>query len=694
MSNSGKEIKTARIAIIIIAITFWSFCILIRLMQLQIFQHASFVLLATQQQQKCRSILAPRGVIYDSHMDELATSVMVSTSVVEPRRMQDLPTAAQSLAEILGLDPQELLSRMSDPKRRSFLVVKHRIDPQEEKRIKALNLDGVNFVDESMRVYPNRDLASQTLGFVNRNNEGGAGIELLYDKELQGKEGVYSFDIDAGHRSFRLKVDKAPVQGHSLVLSIDKSIQYIADRELAIGVEKAQAKAGTVIIMEAETGRILALSNYPQFNCNTYNEYEPDLWRNRAVSDVFEPGSTFKVVVAATALDSGLTRPNEMIDCQMGSITIGKHVFHDHKPYGLLTFGQILEFSSNVGAAKLGLRLGQENLYKGLRNFGFGSKSGVDLPGEIIGLVRDWHDWSGLSIGAISFGQEVGVTSIQILTAINAIANGGYRVRPSIVDRIIDEKGNLVSVRTPERVRLMKPQTAEAVANAFEGVVLRGTGRRAALEGYRAAGKTGTAQKVIDGRYSPNKYVASFIGFAPLPKPRITILVQIDEPKGVHYGGDVCAPFFQKIAQETLLQLRVPPDPNLPMPKFKPLNAVASSEDYLADAVQPLKPNNPSIEEQPGVITIPVGKESIVIPDFHGMSKRSVLLQCMDLGIRLQSVGVGVAVAQSPLPGTKMPPTGTCSVTFSKASLKGQPVAAAHRSAQHIHPQLSANARP
>jgi cell division protein FtsI (penicillin-binding protein 3) len=683
-----------------LGITFWSFCILIRLVQLQIFEHGSFVQLAAQRQQERKSIMAPRGVIYDSHMDELATSVFVSTAVAEPRRMKDIPMAAQSLAEILGLNPHELLSRMSDPKRQSFMIIKRRIDPQAEKLIESLNIDGVYFVDESMRVYPNRELASQTLGFVNMNNDGGAGIELQYDKELQGKEGEYSFDVDARRRSFRVKVDKAPAQGHSLVLSIDKSIQYIADRELAAGVEKSHAKAGTVIIMESETGRILALSNYPQFNCNTYNEYEPDLWRNRAVSDVFEPGSTFKVVVATAALEAGLTHPDEMVDCQMGAITIGKHVFHDHKPYGLLSFGQILEKSSNVGAAKLGLRLGQQRLYEALRNFGFGSKSGVDLPGEIIGLVRDWREWSGLSIGAISFGQEVGVTSIQILNAINAIANGGYRVRPTIVDRVIDEKGNLVSVRAPERVRLMSPQTAEAVSSAFEGVVLRGTGRRAAPEGYRAAGKTGTAQKIVDGHYSSNKYVASFIGFAPLPKPRVTILVQIDEPKGVHYGGDVCAPFFQKIVQETLLQLRVPPDPNIALPKLKPLIAARSSEDYLPDAVQPLKSRNPETEELEGVIAIQVGGESVELPDFHGMSKRSVLSRCMDLGIRLQSSGSGIAVSQSPLPGTKIPLTASCSVTFAKASLKVPPVTKAqrvtkvHHAAVHINPPLSANAQP
>ena len=278
-----------------------------------------------------------------------------------------------------------------------------------------------------------------------------------------------------------------------------------------------------------------------------------------------------------------------MIDCQMGSITIGGHVFHDHKGYGLLSFSQILEFSSNVGAAKLGMRLGQQGLYEALRNFGFGSKTGIDLPGEIVGLVRDWREWSGLSIGAISFGQEVGVTSMQILNAINAIANGGYLVRPSVVDRIIDENGDLVFARTPERTRLMSPRTAEAVSEAFEGVVLRGTGKRAALEGYRAAGKTGTAQKIEGGRYSSSKYVSSFIGFAPLPKPKITILVQIDEPKGGHYGGDVSAPFFQKIAQETLMLLRVMPDQNMPLPKIAPLTADADSGDYLPNAT-PVQP--------------------------------------------------------------------------------------------------------
>lgn len=697
MSEAGRGIKTTRIAIIILGVTVWSFLILARLVELQIFRHNSFVQIATQKQQVTRSILAPRGIIYDSHMDELATSVTVSTAVAEPKRIPpaDLPVVARNLAQALGLDPEELLTRMSEPARKSFMVIKRRIDPAAERQIESLGIPGIYFVDESMRVYPNRDLASQTLGFVNRNGDGGTGIELQYDKELQGREGVYSFDVDARRKSFRLQVEKPPVQGRSLVLSINKSIQYIADRELAAGVEKAKARSGVAIVMETDTGRLLALANYPRFNCNTYNEYAADLWRNRAVSDAFEPGSTFKVVVAAAALEAGLTRPDEMIDCQMGTILIGGHPFRDHKGYGLLSFSQVLEHSSNVGAAKLGLRLGQQGLYEALRTFGFGTKSGIDLPGEIVGLVRHWREWSGLSIGAISFGQEVGVTSIQIATAINAVANGGFRTRPSVVDRVIDENGDLVSVHRPERTRVMSPQTAEAVANAFEGVVLRGTGKRAALEGYRAAGKTGTAQKIIGGRYSKSKYVASFIGFAPMPKPRMTVLVQIDEPSGSYYGGDVSAPVFQKIMQEALLQLRVPPDPNLPLPRVQPLLAESESRDYLPDPIEPLKRDErKSAEEIPELISMQVGGRQVTLPDFRGLGKRTVLDRCTNLGIRLQANGAGLAVFQAPAPGTRMHSGSICNVTFAKGNWREQAAAAeAFSTPAQATSQISANAR-
>jgi len=669
MSDDRKRFNQRRLAFVIVVVMLWSLLILARLVQLQILRHTEFAQLAAQHQLIRRSVLAPRGIIYDSRMDELAGSVTVGTVVAEPHRITDIHSAAQSLANILGMDAAELETRMRDRAHQSFMIVKRRIDPNTEGPIESLHIDGVYLVDESMRVYPNRQLASHVLGFVNMNGDGGAGLELQYDKDLKGTQGQISFNIDARQRSFRARIEKPSLPGDSLVLSIDRTIQFIAESELAAGMEKARAAAGTAVVMESDTGRILALATLPDFNCNSYNEVPADLWRDRAVSDIYEPGSTFKVVVATAALEAGLTRPTEVIDCQMGSITIGKHVFHDHKPFGLLTFNQILENSSNVGSAKLGMRLGQARLYEALRNFGFGSKTNVDLPGEIVGLVRNWRDWSALSIGAISFGQEVGVTSLQMLDAINAIANGGYLVRPSLVDRIIDPNGDLTFKRVPERKRIMRPETAAAVRDAFEGVVLRGTGTQAALEGYRAAGKTGTAQVIVDHHYSSTRYVASFIGFAPLPTPKITILVKIDEPKGMIYGGPVSGPIFQRIAQQVLLRLGIPPDQPVPPRGPRPELAAAEDVDYLPDAtpVATLDADDESrTDTGDDAIAVPVASECVVLPDFHGMAKRQVLDLCIDLGIRMRVAGSGMAVYQSPPPGAAIPPGAACSVTFAR----------------------------
>ena len=658
----------------IVAVMLWSLLIFARLVQLQILRHPEFAQMAAQHQMIRRTVLAPRGIIYDSRMDELASSVTVAMVVAEPRRIArstDIHSAAQDLANILELDAAELEERMRDPAHQSFMIVKRRIDPKMEEPVESLHIDGVYLVDEGMRVYPNRQLASHVLGFVKNDGEGGAGLELQYDKELKGTQGQVSFNVDARQRSFRGKMEKPSAPGHSLVLSIDRSIQFITERELADGVQKAEAVAGIAIVMESDTGRILGMAVYPDFNCNSYGEVPADLWRNRAVSDVYEPGSTFKVVVATAALEAGLTRPTEMIDCQMGAITIGKHIFHDHKPFGVLTFNQILENSSNVGAAKLGLRLGEVRLYDALRTFGFGSKTNVDLPGEVVGIVRDWRDWSALSIGAISFGQEVGVTSLQILDAVNAIANGGYLVRPTIVDRIIDPNGDLTFMRVPERKRIMRPETAAAVRDAFEGVVLRGTGTQAALEGYRAAGKTGTAQKIVDRHYSNTKYLASFIGFAPLPNPRVTVLVQIDEPKGVIYGGSISAPVFQKITQQVLLRLGIAPDQPVPLKRPRPDLALAEDEDFLPNAapVAPLDANTEDrADDSSDAITVPVASECVVMPDFHGMPKREVMDRCIELGIRMKAAGSGAAVFQSPPPGATIPPGGECNVTFARGS--------------------------
>jgi cell division protein FtsI (penicillin-binding protein 3) len=669
MNESESRSDAGRLFLVIGIITVWGIAISARLVYLHIFQHEHYLQEAALKQLVNRIVLPPRGVIYDSHMDELATSVKVNTVVAEPRRIKDIPKAVRALSRILQMNPKELLEKMKENSK--YLVLKRRIDPKLEPQIEALDMPGVYLMEESMRVYPNRNLASQTLGFVNMIGDGSAGLEQAYDKELKGEPGEIHFEVDANRRSFRGTVKKPPVQGHSLVLSLDRGAQHIAERELAIGVQQARAQAGTAIVLESDTGRILALANYPDFNGNSFGEYPAAHLHNRAVSDAFEPGSTFKVVVAAAALEAGLTRPDEYIDCQMGILKIAGHIFHDVHRYGALTFLQVLEHSSNIGAAKLGMRLGEQRLYEALRTFGFGSKTGVDLPAEAFGLVRNWKDWSALSVGAISFGQEVGVTSLQILCAINSIANGGYLTRPSVVDRIINQDGDLVRFRAPERTRIMNEKTAKAVQEAFEGVVLRGTGKTAALRGYRSAGKTGTAQKIVNRRYSDSKYVASFIGFAPLPNPRITVLVQLDEPQSSIFGGAVSGPIFSRIAQQVLMRMRVPPDNSIPMPQPDHKMTLASVEDYIPNGTPLQAPGElASLAVQPqddeNVVRLSTGE--VVMPDFQGMSKRQVADRCIELGIHLKADGSGSAVYQTPAAGAAVSGGSSCSVRFARVN--------------------------
>ena len=697
MADHGENFKNKKIAILIIVISLWGLTIFCRLVQKQIIEHGEYAGLALKGQQGRREVKAPRGIIYDSRLNELAVNVTVSRVIAEPRRINDISETAKKLATVLKTNSGELETRMSDPKRQGYLVVERRIDAAKEAAVTALNLEGIYLEDENIRAYPNNVLACHVLGFVNNDGVGSAGIEQKYDRELKGTDGSYYFNRDAKRREYKINAAIPPVQGNSLVLTIDKTIQHFADRALEDGVKAAKARGGTAIIMEVETGRILALANYPQFDGNQYTRYSTESWRNPAVTSPFEPGSTFKVAVVAAAIEAGVARPTDLIDCQNGAFSIAGNVFHDHNGYGLISVSRILEVSSNIGAAKLGIRLGQERLYESLRAFGFGARTGVDLPGEDFGILRDWNRWSKLSIGAISFGQEVSVTSMQILTAVNTIANGGVMMRPYVVERIIDAQGNRKNVHTPERTKILSRETAAAVADAMEGVILRGTAKRAALNGYRAAGKTGTAQKVDGGRYSKSKYVASFIGFAPQPQPKITVLVQLDEPRNGYYGGDVSAPIFKRIAQETLLYLKVPPDPSIqPAPPSKK-QSVAKNDamDFIPDAT-PLVPgmeiekNHPDEELRAGVITTHVRDETVVIPDFRGMSKRKVSELCMDMGIKPKFVGAGIAVAQNPQPGIRIARGEICSVTFATAAAAAKKEVAA---TSRIHSSFTADGR-
>jgi cell division protein FtsI (penicillin-binding protein 3) len=563
MIDDAKPFIAGRLVAVMAIFLSWGIAVAGRAVQFQVFQHKKLSELAVKTYERDWPIPPNRGLIFDCRMAELASNVTIANIVADPTKIKDIPATAKKLGPVLGLDPSIIKRQITETFGKRRLVIAQKIPSDAARRIKDLKLPGIYVEYESLRFYPNRNLACQTLGFMNKTGAGVAGLESRYEPELRGKEGKAAGSIDAFGNYYHQETLTPPVHGNSLVLSIDRDIQNLVQRELTKGVKAHRAKGGVAIVMESDTGRIFALAGFPDFNCNAYNEYDSQTWRNRAVQDVFEPGSTFKVVVASAALNKHLVGLDERINCENGSMRIAGHVFHDHEPYGLLTLQETLEHSSNICSAKLGLRLGDERLYAALHDFGFGSRTNIDLPGESKGRVRELNKWTPLSVPSISFGQEVSVTSIQILRAINTIANGGYRVRPSIVDRVIDDTGKTMRATVLERTRIINSETAHAILNAFEGVVLRGTGTRAALEGYRAAGKTGTAQKAEKGGYSRTRYVASFIGFAPLPNPRITVLVQIDEPRGAIYGGEVSAPIFRTIAQETLLLLQVPPDRNL-----------------------------------------------------------------------------------------------------------------------------------
>ena len=558
MNRNTKPFKPERLFVVFAFFVCCSLAVSSRLLRFQVFEHEKLSELADRIGKSTRPVTPPRGIIYDSRMMPLAMNGKVQTVVAEPGRIADKSAVAAELASILDLDLQTLIGRMNDPAHEKYLVVKRKIDPALARYIQSLKLDGIYMEDESLRVYPHRNLASQTLGFVNMAGQGVAGLELQYEDELNGEEGSALYETDALGRSYSERLIEPPKPAYSIVLSIDSSIQELVQKKLSAGVKNHNASSGVAIVMESETGRILALANYPDFNCNRYSEYPEQMWRNRAVQDQYEPGSTLKVVTASAALDENLVGAGEVIDCQMGLMKLEGHWFHDHKPYGLLTLQEIIEYSSNIGSIKLGQRLGKDRLYRWLCSFGFGSRTGVDLPAEARGYLRKPEDWSAISIASIAFGQEISVNSLQILAAVNSVANGGYKVRPSVVDRIISLEGKSVYEQVPERVRVMRPETAAAMSTALEGVVLNGTGKSAALDGYRLAGKTGTAQKVVDGKFSKTMYVASFVGFAPLPHPLVTVLVLIDEPKDSIYGGEVAAPVFREIVRELL------PSPNVP----------------------------------------------------------------------------------------------------------------------------------
>jgi cell division protein FtsI (penicillin-binding protein 3) len=502
----------------------------------------------------------PRGNIYDASGEELAVSVPTYSAAARPGRIREREKVLSELLPILGMKPDEI--KLNPEKK--YVWLKRHLTPREKQELEGRKLAGIELVKGSKRFYPNREVGSQILGAVGNENQGLGGLELFYDRYLRGEEEEAIAYRDARGKTFETEetIGREKRGPHHLTLTLRKNIQYVTERELNAACDAYRAKSCTAIALDPRTGQVLAMASYPNFNPNAYQVSNLEHWRNRAVTDAIEPGSTFKVILAAAALESGLVKVQDRFHCENGALRIGDRVIHDHEKHGMLSFREIMKVSSNIGIYKIGQKVGKKEFAEAIERFGFGKKSGIDYPGEVAGFVRPVKSWQEVEFANIAFGQGVQVTPLQLAAAFAATANGGLRMRPYLVSRVTDPEGEtLLEVKPKAGERVLSEKTARLLLDILQEVTHEGgTGTKAALPGYTVAGKTGTAQKVVDGTYSHMKFISSFVGIVPARSPRLVVLVTIDEPQGVVYGGLVAAPVFRKIAWAALRDLGVPPD--------------------------------------------------------------------------------------------------------------------------------------
>ena len=658
------DLRSPRTRLLIVAAlaTLWTGAALGRLAYLQLFRYSEYYSRAQHQQRLIVEVGASRAEIFDRNMNPLAMSVPVDSAFAVPSEIADPDMVARLIGKVLEVSPDDIATRLAAS--RSFVWIARKLPPEKAERIAAMNLRGIYFQREGGRFYPKRDLAAHVLGYVDIDERGLGGIEYSLDDHIRSKPGKMLILADA-HRRWYDSADKAPDAGTSVVLTLDEKIQYIAEKELAQAIQDTHAKAGTIIVENPNSGELLAVANWPTFNPNAAKDSDPESRVDRAVSALYEPGSVFKIVTLSAAIDQGVTNADEVIDCQNGAIYIAGHRIRDHKAYGNLTVSQILANSSDVGAIKVGLRLGAPKFYDYIRAFGFGQPTGVDLPGEGRGMLRRLDNWTPVSVGSISMGQEIGVTPLQMITAVSAIANGGSIVRPHVV-RALRHGTQLAEQQEPQPRRVIRETTAATMRRMLEGVVLNGTGKLARLDGYTTAGKTGTAQKfdIATGHYSAHDLIASFVGFAPINTPAITVLVQLDSPAGMHEGGQVAAPAFKHVAQQVLAYMDVPHDVPIEAQTLR-ASRRQTTDQNLTDGsdFDPLRTDaTPAVEDSAPVSPPPSAAvpaptvelaegEGIPVPQLAGKTVRDATEECMKLGLSPVLVGTGIAVEQSPEPG-------------------------------------------
>lgn len=534
--------------------------VLYRLVSLQVLQAAELTVKADRQHQKTVALEGARGTIVDRHGKVLAMNMDVPSVFGVPTALESPAQTARTLSPVLHVRASELEKKLRQD--RSFVWLARKLDPEQGHQLEQMPMEGIGTVLEGRRFYPKGPLLAHVLGFAGLDGAGLEGLERRYESHLHGEKRVAVLQRDALGRIVFPKDEAAqnPASGHSLTLTIDEVIQYVAEKELEEAMNKTRAKAGTVIVLDPQTGALLALAISPRFDPNSVAALTPGRWRNRALTDAYEPGSTMKAIVAAAALEENVMKPGTMVFGENGRMTIANTVIHDHEKLGWVTFAQVIQKSSNIGAAKTGMALGDQRLYRYLQAFGFGQRTEIDLPGEAVGLLRDPKDWGRRSLASISMGQEIGVTPMQMVSAISVLANGGVLMKPYVVSKVRDAQGQVIKQIDPQvKRRVISPDTARTVTSILEGVVTDGTGTKAAIPGFRVAGKTGTAQKIDPrtGAYSSTQFVGSFVGFVPAENPRLAMIVVIDEPQGESFGGLVAAPVFRRVGEQVLNYLGV-----------------------------------------------------------------------------------------------------------------------------------------
>ena len=643
----------------------WAVGIQARLLFLQVHKHEALQARAENQSARTMDISAKRGDILDRYGRVLAYSVDADSVYGVPSEIENADdTASKLCAALTDCAPKEreaIAGRLRQ--KRAFVYVRRRVTPPQAVRITELDLDGIGFIKEDRRFYPKKQLAAQLLGFVGVDNKGLAGIEAAYDSQISGALGRLLYQTDARGRAFS-RLERPPTAGATVELTIDEYLQHVAERELRDAVASNRAAAGTVIIMAPKTGEILALANEPTFNPNTFSTASPERRRNRAVQDIYEPGSTFKVVTASAAIEERVMGVDDLINVSGGQIRFGARVIHDTHDYGSLSFTDVMVKSSNVGAIKIGLTLGAERLGRYVRRFGFGRALSPDFPGETTGIVWDPQKLDTSALASMSMGYQVGVTPLQMVTAVSSVANGGDLIQPRVVRALIRD-GKRTEVKPVVLGRSISGDTAATLTTIMEQIVERGTATYAQVDGYTIAGKTGTAAKLVNGRYSNSDYYASFVAFLPSRNPVAAIIVVIDSPHAHgYYGGPIAGPVFQRIAQATLRHLGVAPTLNAPPPVL-----VARASDRTD--IQPVR-------SQRDAAIVHVGTaDARDIPDVRGLSAREALRVLTSIGLTAHLTGVGVVASQSPAPGTPIEPGLACELT-----LERNPVAVASLSAQ------------